>query len=142
MGKRYFDEFVRLNVDKMSQSIVDMTYNYKETVVPKKHYKEMLEKDIMELSSNDINIEMCLLQPYINMIESMNKENRKYFIKALLITELKIKDTSLEVHSLSRVWDYIEDNKLKTIIDKDLIELFKCYKEQEDMKIIDKKECN
>ncbi|MBC6499224.1 hypothetical protein H7R52_11180 [Weissella confusa] len=44
MARQYYDDFSKLTLDKMSQSISDMTYQYKETRVPKKHYKEMLSK--------------------------------------------------------------------------------------------------
>lgn len=130
MSRKFYDDFTKMTIDKMAQSISDMTFGYDETVIPKKHYKDILEKNIMELASNDVNMELCLLQPYITMLSNMNKENRKYLIKALLINELKIKDTALEISALSMLYDYIEDNKLKTIIDKDLIELYKHFKKE------------
>lgn len=142
MSKKFYDDFTKLSIDKMAQSIVDMTYNYNNTKVPKKHYKGILEKDVMEMASSDINMEMCLLQPYITMLKQMNKENRKYLIKALLITELNIKDTSEEVIALSRTWDFIEDNKIKTIIDKQIIESFDNFKEYGNITIDDIKSSN
>ena len=33
---KYYDEVTKLPIDKLAQSIVDMTYQYKETVIPKK----------------------------------------------------------------------------------------------------------
>ena len=94
MGRKFYDDFAREPLDKMAQSIVDMTYGYQSTIVPKKHYKAILEKDIIELASQDTNIELALLRPYYDMISSMNKENRKYFVKALLMHELKLKYNS------------------------------------------------
>lgn len=129
MAKQYIDEFSKLSVDKMAQGISDMTYAYNNTIIPKKHYKDLLSKSIMEIASSDLNMEMCLLQPYINMLTSMSSENRKYFIKALLITELKIKDSAQEVLALSKTWDYIEDKKMKCIINSEIIEMYKAFKD-------------
>lgn len=128
MSRKMYDDFSKLPLAKMAQSIADMTYSYQETKVPAKHYKDILEKDIIELASQDINIELCLLQPYIDMIGKMNKENRKYFIKALLIQELKIKESANEIMALSLTYDFIEDNKIKNIIDKDIVKIFEDIK--------------
>lgn len=49
MARQYYDDFSKLTLDKMPQSISDMTYQYKETHVPKKHYKEMLSKGYEEI---------------------------------------------------------------------------------------------
>ena len=64
MSRSYYDDFTKMPIDKMAQGIVDMTYSYQNTVVPKKHYKDLLEKDIMDIASQDINIEYSLLKPY------------------------------------------------------------------------------
>lgn len=127
MGRKFYDDFVREPLDKMAQSIVDMTYGYQSTVVPKKHYKEILEKDLIELASHESNIELALLRPYYDMISSMNKENRKYFVKALLMNELKIKYSSLDAKgafALASTWDFIEDNNMKSILDKEIIDVY------------------
>lgn len=36
---KYYDEVTKLPIDKLAQSIVDMTYQYKETVIPKNTIK-------------------------------------------------------------------------------------------------------
>ena len=129
MSRKTYDDFSKLPIAKMAQSIADMTYSYQETKVPAKHYKEILEKDILEIASQDINIEMCLLKPYLDMLDKMNKENRKYLIKALLIQELKIKDSANEIIALARTYDYIEDNKLKTFIGKEIQDVYVEFKD-------------
>lgn len=63
----------------------------------------------------------------------MSKESRKYFIKALLICELKIKDTANEINALSKLYDSIEDNSLKTVIDKDIQKLYSDLKNNENI---------
>lgn len=133
MSRKLYDDFTKQPVSKMAQSISDMTYSYNEIKVPAKHYKDLLEKDIIELASQDINIEMCLLKPYVDMMNSMSKESRKYFIKALLICELKIKDTANEINALSKLYDSIEDNSLKTVIDKDIQKLYSDLKNNENI---------
>lgn len=128
MGRKFYDDFTKEPIDKMAQSIVDMTYCYDSTIVPKKHYKEILEKDIIEIASTDTNVEFALLKPYYDMIEQMNKENRKYFVKALIMHELKLKYNTIDsknVFALSVTWDYIEDNKIKQIIDNNIVDFFK-----------------
>ena len=42
MAQNYYDEFVKLPLDKMAQKMEDMTFLYNETRVTKKHYKEKL----------------------------------------------------------------------------------------------------
>ena len=131
MSRKYYDDFTKMPIDKMAQGIVDMTYSYQNTVIPKKHYKDLLEKDIMDIASQDINIEYSLLKPYFEMISQMSKENRKYFVKALLIHELKLKYTTLDgqnIFALSATWDYIEDNNIRHILDRDIIDVFKNFK--------------
>ena len=46
--KKYIDEFCKLPADKMAQKMEDMTFLYNETKVPKKHYKDLLQKEIIE----------------------------------------------------------------------------------------------
>lgn len=130
--RKTYDDFTKLPIGKMAQTIADMTFSFNETKVPAQHYKNILEKDILEVASQDINIELCLLKPYLDMLDKMDKENRKYFIKALLIKELKIKDSAVEILALSRTYDFIEDNKIKTVIDKDIIDTYKKFKEKTD----------
>lgn len=129
MSRKTYDDFSKLPIAKMAQSIADMTYSFNETKVPAKHYKEILEKDILEIASQDMNIELCLLKPYLDMLDKMNKENRKYLIKALLIQELRIKDSANEIIALAKTYDYIDDNKIKTFIDVDIQRVYNEFKE-------------
>lgn len=49
MAQNYYDEFVKLPLDKMAQKMEDMTFLYQETRVPKKHYKEKLSVAVEEM---------------------------------------------------------------------------------------------
>ncbi len=130
MIRKYYDEFIKLPLDKMAQAIADITFAFEETRVPKKHYKKCLEEELVEMMNNEPNLEVTLLKPYYDLIGSLLKENKKYFIKALMLHEKGIKYSSLDaiqVQALFLTYDYIEDNKIKNILDKDIIEVFDNY---------------
>lgn len=130
MIRKFYDEFIKQPIDKMAQSIVDMTYAYDETKVPKKHYKTCLEKEMIELLSNEPNIETALLKPYYDLIDTLLKENKKYFYKALIMHEKGVKFNSLDsvnYQALSVAWEYIEDSKLKSIINQDIFDIYDDY---------------
>ena len=61
MSRKYYDDFSKMPVDKMAQSISDMTYSYQGTMVSKKHYKDLLDRKLQELASSDVNIEKMML---------------------------------------------------------------------------------
>ena len=82
MTRQYYDDFSKLTLDKMSQSISDMTYQYKETRVPKKHYKEMLSKGYEEIVEASVSIN--LVNTIHSTLASLQKESPKLFYQALL----------------------------------------------------------
>lgn len=131
MGKKYVDDFIKQPVDKMAQNISDMTYGYNQTNVPANHYKKILSKELMEIASSDINIEVNLIEPYYQMISSMLKENPKFFFKALLLVDNKIpygKISSIIVNALENCWTVHDMSKQKSFLDKDTLELFDKFK--------------
>jgi len=86
--KKYYDEFQKLTLDKMSQSIEDMTYLYEETRVPKAHYKKLLNKQLEEMIAD--NVEINLLAPYITTIKALLDQSPKSFVQALLCVQKKV----------------------------------------------------
>lgn len=46
---------------------------------------------------------------------------------------MKIKDTANEINALSKLYDSIEDNSLKTVIDKDIQKLYSDLKNNENI---------
>lgn len=56
MPKIYFDDFIKLTKDKMAQQMENMTYQYKETKVPKSHYKKMLETSQEEIIEHSVEL--------------------------------------------------------------------------------------
>lgn len=88
MTKIFYDELKAETCDKMAQSISDMTYSYKETVVPKKHYKGLLSKRVEEIVADSVAISMT--NAYFKTLNEFNKGNRSWFVSALLYIELGI----------------------------------------------------
>lgn len=128
MGRKYYDEFSKLPVDKMAQSISDMTYGFENTVVPKEHYKKTLNKELIELMSNEPSIEINLLKPYYDMLNEMQKENPKFFFKALLLIDTKTTYTSISspmIDALEYCWQEFSKIKKNTVIKEEITEDFK-----------------
>lgn len=129
MGRKYYDDFGRLPVDKMAQEMSDMTYSYEFTVVPKDHYKKILSKELAEMLSNEPSIELNLLKPFHDIITSLIKENPKYFFKALLLVDGKVTYSSIsatEFEALEMCWEqFLANKKKKNMMREDVTELFK-----------------
>src|SRR5699024_12225388 len=85
MAQNYYDEFVKLPLDKMAQKMEDMTFLYHETRVPKKHYKEKLSVAVEEMIESGV--EMNLIATYYRTLEELKKQNGKWFFQALLRSE-------------------------------------------------------
>lgn len=123
--KNYYDEFKSLTTDKMAQSIEDMTFAYKQTRVPKKHYKQLLTKPIEELISDSVSIN--LINTYFQTLQTLKKENEKWFIEALICLELGIKPNNIkstEHQALELTYANMVGGKLP-IINPSLIDSFK-----------------
>lgn len=96
--KTTYDEFNRLPVAKMAQSISDMTFLYKETRVPSKHYKELLGKPLAEMVEDSVSIN--LLNTYFKTLKTLVDENPKWFMQALLCLDLKITPANIKAEEL------------------------------------------
>lgn len=79
MAQNYYDEFVKLPLDKMAQKMEDMTFLYNETRVPKKHYKERLSVAVEEMIESGV--EMNLIATYYRTLEELKKQNGQWFSK-------------------------------------------------------------
>ncbi|WP_253956492.1 hypothetical protein [Pediococcus pentosaceus] len=123
--RNYYDEFKDLTTDKMAQSIENMTYAYKQTRVPKKHYKKLLTKPIEELISDSISIN--LINTYFQTLQTLQKENEKWFVQALICLELGIKPSSIkssEHQALELTYANMIGGKL-SLINPQLVATFK-----------------
>ena len=130
MPKIYFDDFIKLTKDKMAQQMENMTYQYKETKVPKSHYKKMLEKAQEEIIEHSV--EINLIDTYYRTLEQLLKTNPKWLFQALLCIDTGIKPSTIkpaEYQALELTWSkFIEDKKAKTV-DKVWLDYFENIKE-------------
>ena len=94
MAQNYYDEFVKLPLDKMAQKMEDMTFLYHETRVPKKHYKEKLSVAVEEMIESSV--EMNLIATYYRTLEELKKQNGKWFFQALLCLEVGVKPSTIK----------------------------------------------
>ena len=94
MAQNYYDEFVKLPLDKMAQKMEDMTFLYHETRVPKKHYKEKLSVAVEEMIESGV--EMNLIATYYRTLEELKKQNGKWFFQALLCLEVGVKPSTIK----------------------------------------------
>lgn len=69
--KTTYDEIVKQPCDKLAQTMQDMTYCYNETVVPKKHYKKLLTKQLEEV------VAVNMVNTYYKTLAEFNKGNRE-----------------------------------------------------------------
>ena len=73
--KSTYDEVVKRPCDKLAQTMQDMTYCYNETVVPKKHYKKLLTKQLEEVVADSVAVNM--VNAYYKTLAEFNKGNRE-----------------------------------------------------------------
>ena len=114
--RKFYDDFARKSLKDMASSISYMTYEYRSTYVPKEHYAKLLSKEIEDLLANDTTIEMTLIEPYLKLLTNLEKENPKYFFKALLMYEKGLKLTSIQsvdIDALEYCWNVYESSKPK-----------------------------
>ena len=93
--KTTYDEIVKQPCDKLAQTMQDMTYCYNETVVPKKHYKKLLTKQLEEV------VAVNMVNAYYKTLAEFNKGNREWFVLAILCIELGIKPDKASAQELS-----------------------------------------
>lgn len=119
--KKYFDEFVRLPLSKMSKKLSEMTYLYNNTEVPEKHYKELLDESILELMDSDSMVQSVLLHAVTNTLKALEKESPKLFRKALICFDNNIKTEELDArtyYALDMAYDLLEQNKKMKLLNQ------------------------
>lgn len=110
----------------MAQKMEDMTFLYNETKVPKKHYKDLLQKEIIELLATEDTMQLVLLNAVLNQLQSLKKESPKLFLKALICMDLNLKVDTLSVESIQILEQVVAHNeKRKTLLDEEIIQSFK-----------------
>ncbi len=114
MSKQFYDDFSRQTVDKMAQSIEDMTYLYEETKVPKSHYKKHLTRGIEEMIEGSV--EINFIDIYYRTMQQLKKESEKRYFQSVLCIDLGVnpsKITPSQYQALEMVWSRFTEDKQK-----------------------------
>lgn len=122
MANTFYDDFKTLKLTKMAESISNMTYNYEETVVPKKHYEQQLSVRIEEML--EASVEMNFVNTFVGMLKQLREQNEKMFFQALLCLDMKINVTSItsqQHHALEETWEMFSSGKNKKYMDLDML---------------------
>ena len=126
MSKKYYDDFSRLPISKMAESITDMTYSYERTEVPKAHYQKLLNAELLELIAQDSTMEVLLLNAVLTQLKSLEKESPKLFMKALICLNENINVDKMNQRTFESLEQtYIEHQKTKPIINQDISQSYK-----------------
>lgn len=133
MNKKY-NEFIQQKPSQMAQTISDMTYLYKETVVPKEHYKKILEEVIEEDMTEIFQYQM--LDIVFKNMKHFYDESPQLFFKALVCIFKKIKPTDIrpqEQKALTLVTDILFSNPKKyTMLNEELLSYYDDVKDGKD----------
>ena len=125
MNKKY-NEFIQEKPSQMAQTISDMTYLYKETVVPKEHYKKILEEVIEEDMTEIFQYQM--LDIVFKNLKHFYDESPQLFFKALMCIFKKVKPNDIrpqEQKALILVTDEFFSNQKKyTWLNDELMDYF------------------
>lgn len=125
--KKYFDEFVKLPLTKMSKKMSEMTYLYNNTEVPDKHYKDILDESVLEMMDNDAMVQSVLLHAVTNTLKALEKESPKLFRKALICFDNNIKTEDLDTrtyYALDIAYDLLEQNKKMKLLNQEITERY------------------
>jgi len=127
MATRKYDLVTKQTSDTLAQTMSDITYTYKETKVPKSHYKKVLDEVVEVEVSMQLN--MSLLNVYVEMFKKINEESSEIFIKALLCLEKKISlgkkgIRPYELQALDETYRVYESSKAKSFISETLVGVF------------------
>ena len=112
--KTYYDDFKAMTKEKMAGAMENMTYQYKETRVPKAHYKKLLNTAFEEVVEKSVSIN--LVNTYFQTMQTLVKENPKWFMQALLCLDLGIKPANIksdEYRALELSYQYFSESKDK-----------------------------
>jgi hypothetical protein len=105
MTNTFYDDFKSMTAEKMAGSMEDMTYVYKQTRVPKAHYRKMLSTGVEQVM--EASVEINLIQPYISIIKQMMNDNPKSFYKALLCIDAKVTITNIRTSEWEADMDWV-----------------------------------
>ena len=128
MPTKKYDEIVKQPCDKLAQTMSDLTYLYKETKVPKAHYKKIMEETIEEQMTDIITMKM--LDVYLKTLKQIIDDSPVLFLKSLICLEMKINPTNMrpqEQIALEMATSFYMENKksLKSILNEQITSVYK-----------------
>ena len=100
--RKQYDDFTQLKLKDMGKAISDMTFQYinpetnEPTKVPAKHYEEILDQ-VTEKYMSEITKTQFLVIMY-NQLNSLKKEDEKYFNQALMCIDLGLNPKDLRIN--------------------------------------------
>ena len=122
MTKQFYDDFSKLPIAKMAQSIADMTYLLKCQLIT---IRRNLSKGFEEMVEASVSV--SLVNTIFNTLQALQKESPKLFYQAMLCLDTKVKPSSItpsQYQAMEFTWSQFELNKKKNILDKDFIQMF------------------
>lgn len=124
--KTLFDEVSKQTCDTLAQTMSDFTYKYKDTVVPKKHYKSLLNKQIEEVVSDSVALNM--VNAYFKTLAEFNKGNREWFVSAMLYVELGVKPdkaSQQSIEAIAKLTDAVTHGTVSTLLNPVLLDAYR-----------------
>lgn len=152
--RKQYDDFTQLKLKDMSKSISDMTYKYinpetdKPTKVPPSHYEKILNQ-VTEKYMSDITSRQFLVIMY-NQLNSLKKEDEKYFQQALLCIDLGLNPKDLRINeqiALECTNEFLNERKQQLkkdnhFLDSSIIDFYNDSKEDPNIQSYAVKESN
>lgn len=107
--RTFRDEFVLKKSSDMADSIAEMTYSYKNTVVPAKHYLGILNAAEEEVVNVERTCDVALnIVPVYEMMNKIFKEHPREYFMAVVMNETKTKAkdlTNVQYDALTEAWN-------------------------------------
>lgn len=125
MPKTIYDDFSKLALGAMAKKISDITFMYRETKVPAKHYKDQLSTNIQEVMESTTNVR--LVEVIFSTLDNLKKESPRLFFQAMVLLDLGIKPNLLstqQYQALSLTADFYEQNDKSKLLDRDILGWF------------------
>lgn len=121
-----FDEVRAMSLDKMSQTMEDITFLFEDTKVPKKHYKKHLSTPLVEMIETSVQVN--LVGHMLSTLLELKKQSPRLFYQAFLCLDMGVKPTSIsqaQFQAMNVTADTFEASKSAHMMNKNMVELFK-----------------
>lgn len=122
--KKYYEDFSRLPVSRMAKKISEMTFEYENTDVPEKHYKAILEQEVISMIASDSTMHLILLGAVIKQLEALRNESEELFVKALICMDKKIKVDNIDNRILKSLNNTTSDIATRKLLNSDILDYY------------------